>query len=70
MTNMPRTFFVAIVVTLSGFAIAADRGNDVKFSGWVIDSACAYTKGLDKPHQSGLREGSRQERFATGPAAG
>ena len=49
MTNMPRTFLIAIVVALSGFAIAADRGSDIKFSGWVIDSACAYTKGLDKP---------------------
>ena len=28
---------------------AATNGADVTVSGWVIDSACAYTKGLDKP---------------------
>jgi hypothetical protein len=41
---------VAVVGTaLTGFAMAADKGTDVTVSGWVLDSACAYTKGLDKP---------------------
>jgi hypothetical protein len=30
-------------------ALAADSGSKVTVAGWVIDSACAYTKGLDKP---------------------
>ena len=29
--------------------MAAGNGGEVTFSGWVLDSACAYTKGLDKP---------------------
>lgn len=27
----------------------AKNGTEVTISGWVLDSACAYTKGLDKP---------------------
>jgi hypothetical protein len=27
----------------------AAQASDVTVSGWVLDSACAYTKGLDKP---------------------
>ena len=38
-----------VTVLLSCWAVAADLGNKVTVSGWVIDSACAYTKGLDKP---------------------
>jgi hypothetical protein len=30
-------------------ALGADAGSKVTVSGWIIDSACAYTKGLDKP---------------------
>lgn len=28
---------------------AATNGAEVTVSGWVLDSACAYTKGLEKP---------------------
>jgi hypothetical protein len=49
MTSVTRRFMAAIVVGLSGFAMAAGNGNEVTFSAWVLDSACAYTKGLDKP---------------------
>ena len=28
---------------------AADQGTDKTVSGWVLDSACAFTKGLTKP---------------------
>jgi hypothetical protein len=28
---------------------AADLGSNITVSGWVIDSACAYTKGLNRP---------------------
>jgi len=49
MTGAPRRFVGAIVIVLSGFAMAAGSGSEITFSGWVLDSACAYTKGLDKP---------------------
>ncbi len=49
MTHSHRAFSILTFVVLSSFAMAADRGTDITVSGWVIDSACAYTKGLDKP---------------------
>ncbi len=49
MTTSLHTFVTLTLASLSCFAIAADRGTDITVSGWVIDSACAYTKGLDKP---------------------
>jgi hypothetical protein len=30
-------------------AFAATTGTEVTVTGWVVDSACAYTKGIDKP---------------------
>jgi hypothetical protein len=38
-----------IAMSVSFLALAQERGSSVKLTGWVIDSACAYTKGLDKP---------------------
>ncbi len=46
---MNRRFLAAVVFAASLFAVAEERGTTVKVTGWVIDSACAYTKGLDKP---------------------
>jgi hypothetical protein len=43
-----QTMTVAVVCALSCFA-GALKPESVTVSGWVIDSACAYTKGLDKP---------------------
>ena len=40
---------LAVAIGISYGAVAAQAGSEVKVSGWVIDSACAYTKGLDKP---------------------
>jgi hypothetical protein len=40
---------VGVVMSISLLAFAQERGSSVKLTGWVIDSACAYTKGLDKP---------------------
>ena len=31
------------------FAAAAVQGKQVTVTGWVVDSACAYTKGIAKP---------------------
>ncbi|MBB5339676.1 hypothetical protein [Tunturiibacter gelidoferens] len=42
-------FFVGAAMTVSLIAMAQERGSNVKVTGWVIDSACAYTKGLSKP---------------------
>lgn len=49
MTDARHALVVATFLALSSFALAADSGSTVTVSGWVIDSACAYTKGLDKP---------------------
>jgi hypothetical protein len=49
MVDVRRKLVVATFLALSSFAMAADLGSTVTVSGWVIDSACAYTKGLDKP---------------------
>ena len=49
MTNLYRKCLASIFIGLSYFAMAADSGTNITVSGWVIDSACAYTKGLDKP---------------------
>ena len=49
MTSFSRRFQALIFLGITSFAAAADNGADIKISGWVIDSACAYTKGLDKP---------------------
>jgi hypothetical protein len=44
-----RLLQIGVVMSASLLAIAQERGSSVKLTGWVIDSACAYTKGLDKP---------------------
>lgn len=49
MTGSVRTLLTLTIAFPSCFALATDRGAEITVSGWVIDSACAYTKGLDKP---------------------
>jgi hypothetical protein len=54
MARVPRGFLMATASVLaSGMVWAAPattaNGTEVTISGWVLDSACAYTKGLDKP---------------------
>ena len=49
MTSLYRKFLALAIIGVTCFAIAADTGANITISGWVIDSACAYTKGLDKP---------------------
>ena len=44
-----RRLLAVVVVLGCCSALGAEAGNKVTVSGWVIDSACAYTKGLDKP---------------------
>jgi hypothetical protein len=49
MTNLYRKLLALAFIGATSFAIAADGGANITVSGWVIDSACAYTKGLEKP---------------------
>src|SRR5882762_6922524 len=49
MANPLRKFTAISLTAIAGLAMAADLGSSVTIKGWVIDSACAYTKGLDKP---------------------
>ena len=49
MFNSYRKFLALVIIGATCFAMASTSGTDVTISGWVIDSACAYTKGLDKP---------------------
>jgi hypothetical protein len=44
-----RRLLTGVVMSASLLAMAQERGSSVKLTGWVIDSACAYTKGLEKP---------------------
>ena len=39
----------AIAVPILGVSQSSGNGKSTSISGWVIDSSCAYTKGLDKP---------------------
>jgi hypothetical protein len=49
MITAPCKLLGSTFLILSCFAKAADLGSNITVSGWVIDSACAYSKGLDKP---------------------
>jgi hypothetical protein len=49
MTTARPKVLASTFLTLSCFAMAADLGSNITVTGWVIDSACAYTRGLDKP---------------------
>jgi hypothetical protein len=40
---------VAIAVPILGISQSSSTGKSTSISGWVIDSSCAYTKGLEKP---------------------
>jgi hypothetical protein len=44
-----RRLLIGVVMSASLLAMAQERGSSVKLTGWVIDSACAYTKGLEEP---------------------
>ena len=43
-----RLLVFLMMVCVSSLVFGSEPTN-VAVSGWVIDSACAYTKGLDKP---------------------
>lgn len=42
-------FSLAVLLAAASLANAADQGRQIHVIGWVVDSACAYTKGIDKP---------------------
>ena len=39
----------AVSLPFVSFAQSGNAGKSTSISGWVIDSSCAYTKGLEKP---------------------
>ena len=46
----PLIYVAATVTLLTALAVGArDAGKQQTVTGWVLDSACAFTKGLDKP---------------------
>ena len=45
----PLFVFTLILSLCIGQALAQQKGTPVTVTGWVLDSACAYTKGLEKP---------------------
>ena len=47
--SVRRALAVLVAGGLTCLLWAAETGTSITVSGWVIDSACAYTKGLDKP---------------------
>lgn len=46
--KQPRAILV-ILLCVAAVAVGASGGKSVKVTGYVLDSACAFTKGLDKP---------------------
>src|ERR1022692_4185508 len=42
-------FAVLILTACLALAMADPKGTPITVTGWVLDSACAYTKGLEKP---------------------
>jgi hypothetical protein len=40
---------MAAAVPILGVSQSGSNGKSTSVSGWVIDSSCAYTKGLEKP---------------------
>jgi hypothetical protein len=46
--RIPQTLLL-LGFSLSSFVLAAPSGDKKDITGWVLDSACAFTKGLDNP---------------------
>jgi hypothetical protein len=44
--------YVLMLALCAGAAMAETKGTPASVTGWVLDSACAYTKGLVKPISS------------------
>jgi len=40
---------LVILLCVAAVVVGASGGKSVKVTGYVLDSACAFTKGLDKP---------------------
>jgi hypothetical protein len=49
MNHLYKLLLFTMLLAVAPLALAASQGHTVTFSGWVVDSACAYTKGIDKP---------------------
>jgi len=49
MKHIPARVVVGLVLLIAVWAFGADAGKTVSVKGYVLDSACAFTKGLKKP---------------------
>lgn len=49
MSRIGSVAFLSAALMVPSLVWAADQGSDKTVSGWVLDSACAFTKGLTKP---------------------
>jgi hypothetical protein len=47
-------FTVASALVFATLVLAAATGKPITVKGYVLDSACAFTKGLETTHQPGL----------------
>ena len=45
----PKAFLAAALLALGATLVFASAGKSATVTGYVLDSACAFTKGLDKP---------------------
>lgn len=54
---MRKSFMLAIVLLLAGFAMAAGGGKDVKLTGYLIDNACAAKNAGDADKIKGHSKG-------------
>jgi hypothetical protein len=48
LSHAPRRL-LAFLLTVVVLAVGSDSGKSITVKGYVLDSACAFTKGLDKP---------------------
>lgn len=46
---MRKAIMIFSICLMASLPICADKGKTVSVKGYVLDSACAFTKGLDKP---------------------
>ncbi len=49
MNSGKATSFALLILLAAGFAVGSDAGKSITVKGYVLDSACAFTKGLKQP---------------------
>lgn len=46
-------WWITLAIAVPAISQSGNAGKNTSISGWVIDSACAYTKGVQKPVSAG-----------------